>query len=365
MPAVSARRRAIALAAVLLSALLHSSAGTAAQFLAVDNRSLVVALSRMLGAVLFGVAASGLSFRVAAASCAVGSALAFLMFALTSVSAVAWLSLPLIAFSAALQVVACMLVLDNIASCGRREQAVWWLLADSVVLLSLLFAPGLRVTLLSGGGVLACSALLAVSLTHARPASPQAAVAWRTAALVFGAGWVTRFALSVLTLSSTQALHAGKSVGPFVIASILGQLALVAFVALSRVISENRASELVFVAWLMIGAAPLLPWTTFADVSTLGAISGASHGCVAGASSLLLLTFLRILPRPLQPLAFACWLCTRPLVDGATWLCESLIRQNPAARAPLAFAAVVLLLATASMLLGAARKARAASWTVL
>jgi hypothetical protein len=349
-PVRSPAHRGLALATFVVVAALQPAARAAAAFLPGEHHGTVVTLSRLVGAVLFGIAACFVSFRTLAVLSSAGGGLAFLACALTDLSTLAWLSLLLVAFGGALEVASYLLVLDSITHRNRHERA-WWLLKDSLVWLSLLFAPRLSVAFLSGGGAVACALLLAVALTQPEPTSP-APRAQRASRLLLGAGGAVSFALSVLALESNRSLQAGQGAGRFIVASLLGQLLLLLAVRLSAVAWKKPVGTLTLVGWILVGAAPLLPWATLVDIPALTVVSGASNGSVAAASSLVLLALLQPLPRKLQPLAVAGWLCIGPVVEG--WA-AALGGELPPHTALLPVAAVLLLLATGLALLRASR----------
>lgn len=353
-PPVLNAKRALALAAFVLVAALRPAARSSAALLPIEHHSVVVTLSRFGGAVLFGVAACFVSFRTLAVLSAAGCGLAFLAFALTNLSTLAWLSLPLLAFGGALEVASYMLVLNSIESSGRHERT-WWLLKDALVWVALLFGSSLSLVFLRGGGFFSCALLVAIALFQAEAASPAPHVGRRPSLLLLGAGCAVSLALSVLAFSINQSLLAGTGAGLFVVGSILGELMLLNAVGLSASVLPKPVSTWPLVGWILVGAAPLLPLAILVDVPVLAAVSGASNGSVATASSLLLLAFLRPLPQRLQPLALASWLCITPLIEGAVERCGDSFGPPAAPRIVLSLAAVTLVLAAGLALLRASR----------
>jgi hypothetical protein len=352
-PPVVNANRALALAAFVLVAALRPAAQSSAALLPIEHHGVVVTLNRFGGAVLFGIAACFVSFRTLAVLSAAGCGLAFLAFA-TNLSTLAWLSLPLIAFSGALEVASYMLVLSSIESSGRYERA-WWLLKDALVWVSLLFASSLSHVFLRGGGFVSCALLVALAVYQADATSPAPHVRRRASLLLFGAGCAVSLALSVLAFRINQSLLAGRGAGLFVLGSIIGELVLLIGVALSASVLPKPVSTRPLVGWILVGAAPLLPLATLVDVPALTAVSGSSNGSVAAASSLLLLAFLRPLPQRLQPLALASWLCIAPLIEGAVERCGDSFGPPAAPRIVLSLAAVTLVLAGGLALLRASR----------
>ncbi len=338
-PRVLNAKRGLALAAFVLVAALQPAAHSSAAFLPIEHHS-VVTLSRFGGAVLFGVAACFVSFRTLAVLSAAGCGLAFLAFALTNLSTLAWLSLPLIAFGGALQVASYMLVLNSIESSSRYERT-WWLLKDALVWVALLFGSSLSLAFLRGGGFFSCALLVAIALFQAEAASPAPHVGRGPSLLLLGAGCAVSLALSVLAFSINKSL-AGTGAGLFLVGSILGELLLLNAVGLSASVLPKPVSTWPLVGWILVGAAPLLPLATLVDVPALAAVSGASNGSVATASSLLLLAFLRPLPQRLQPLASASWLCIAPLIEGAVERCGDSFGPPASPRIVLSLAAVTL-----------------------
>ncbi|HYQ15197.1 MAG TPA: hypothetical protein VEQ58_05560, partial [Polyangiaceae bacterium] len=285
--------------------------------------------------------------------------LGFLALRFSGLTALTVLSLPLGACYGALEVVAYQLVLDSVASSGRQERA-WWLLKDSLLWLVPLLAPGLRLALVRGGDVVVCALLLAVALAHAEPALPSPSVGRRRQVLLFVAACLVSFALSLLASSElmlriSSALLAGRGAGLSVAAGVLGQLSLLIGVALGAA-RQKEIGTLRLVGWILVATAPLVPWATLGDVPALAVLSVASLGIVAAASSLLLLAFLRALPRTLQPLGLAASLCVEPVVEGWAELFEVSLGHPGEVHVAFPLAAVVLLLATGLALLRASQR---------
>jgi hypothetical protein len=340
----------MALVAFVLVAALQSAARAAAALLLIEHRGSVVSMSRWVGIVSFGVAACFFSMRTLAALSAAGCGLGFLAFALADGSSPAWLSLPLIAFAGALKVVSYLLVLHSVTGSGRLERAWWWS-KDILVWLSLLFSSHLAVAFLNGGGAVACLLLTAVALTQRVSTSPAAPVRPRITLRLLGVACAASLALSLLMLESNQSLLVGSRAGLSAIASILAQLLLLIGLGLAA-LAAKQVGTLRLSGWVLLGAAPLLPWAMLVDVPVLTVASGAGHGAVAAASSLLLLALLQSLPKKWQPLAVAGWLSVPPVVEGwAAALGAALDLQAGV----LSLAAVLLLLATGFSLLRASR----------
>jgi hypothetical protein len=218
-----------------------------------------------------------------------------------------------------------------------------------------LFGSSLSLIFLRGGGFFSCALLVAIALFQAKAASPAPHVGRRPSLLLLGAGCAVSLSLSVLAFRINQSLIAGTGAGLFVVGSILGELLLLIAVGLSASALPKPVSTWRLVGWIFLGAAPFLPLAILVDVPALAAVSGASNGSVATASSLLLLAFLRPLPQRLQPLALASWLCIAPLIEGAVARCEGSFGASAAARIVLPLAAVTFMLAAGFALLRASR----------